>query len=171
MWTSGVVARGSSRVPPRTNSVLGALERTFREVRPDDAVFVYMAGHGAVVKDEYFFVAHDTKADALPTTGVPLKAVKAAFDASPSQRAFLWLDFCHSGGILARELVGIPDDRTVIERALKVAQGQGKLIIAACTPYQSAWESAHVGHGLFTDSLLSGLKGGAMKDGEVTINS
>jgi uncharacterized caspase-like protein len=102
---------------------------------------------------------------------VPLATIKAAFDASPSQRAFLWLDFCHSGGILARDLAGVPDDRAIIERSLKVVQGQGKLILAACTPYQSAWESAQVGHGLFTDALLRGLKGGAAKDGEVTINS
>jgi hypothetical protein len=152
-------------------SVMAALEKTFREVRPEDAVFVYMAGHGTVVNDEYLYVAYDTKVDALATTGVPLKAIKAAFDATPSQRAFLWLDFCHSGGILARDLVGAPDDRALIERSLKVVQGQGKLILAACTPYQSAWESAQVGHGLFTDALLRGLKGGATKDGEVTINS
>ena len=152
-------------------TILGALDRTFREVRPEDPVFAYMAGHGAVVKDDYFFVAHDTKVETLPTTGVPLTAIKAAFDTSSSQRAFLWLDFCHSGGILARDLVGVPDDRAVIERALKVVQGQGKLILAACTPYQSAWESPQVGHGLFTDALLRGLKGEAAKDGEVTINS
>jgi uncharacterized caspase-like protein len=152
-------------------SVLGALEKTFRDVQPDDGVFVYMAGHGAVVKDDYFFVAHDTKADALPATGVPLAQIKAAFDGSPSQRAFLWLDFCHSGGILARDLMGTADDRAVIERSLKVVQGQGKLILAACTPYQSAWESAQVGHGLFTDALLRGLKGGATNSGEVTVNS
>jgi hypothetical protein len=152
-------------------SILGALQNTFRDVQPDDGVFVYMAGHGAVVKDKYFFVAHDSKADTLPTTGVPLTAIKTAFDTSSSQRAFLWLDFCHSGGILARDLEGGPDDRAVIERALRVVQGQGKLILAACTPYQSAWESPQVGHGLFTDALLRGLKGGATKDGEVTINS
>jgi hypothetical protein len=152
-------------------SVLAVLEKTFGEVRPEDPVFAYMAGHGAVVKDDYFFVAHDTKVDTLPTTGVPLTTIKAAFDGSPSQRAFLWLDFCHSGGILAREVTGAPEDRAVIERALEVVQGQGKLILAACTPYQSAWESAQVGHGLFTDALLRGLKGGATKDGEVTINS
>ena len=43
--------------------------------------------------------------DRLATTGVPLKRIKDAFDASPSQRAFLWLDFCHSGGIIPRDLV------------------------------------------------------------------
>ena len=64
-----------------------------------------------------------------------------------------------------------PDDREVISRALEVVQGQGKLIIAACTPGQKAYESAAVGHGLFTDALLRGLKGEAANKGEVTINS
>ncbi len=152
-------------------SVLDSLEATFSDVQADDAVFVYMAGHGAVVKDDYFFIAHDTKADGLSTTGVPLTRIKQFFDHSPSQRAFLWLDFCHSGGILSRDLGGSPDDRDLIERTLKVVQGQGKLIIAACTPSQSAWESAAVGHGLFTDALLRGLKGEAASAEEVTVNS
>ena len=152
-------------------AILDSLETTFRDVQPDDAVFVYVAGHGTVVKDDYLFVAHDTKADGLATTGVPLTKIKKTFDASPSQRAFLWLDFCHSGGILARDLEGEPDSRAVIERTLKVVQGQGKLILAACTPTQSAWESTGLGHGLFTDALLRGLKGEAASGGEVTINS
>ena len=75
---------------------------------------------------------------ASPSNGVPLKKIKEAFDASPSQRAFLWLDFCHSGGIIPRDLGAEPDDREVISRALEVVQGQGKLIIAACTPSQKA---------------------------------
>jgi uncharacterized caspase-like protein len=45
------------------------------------------------------------------------------------------------------------------------------VIIAACTPSQSAWESAAVGHGLFIAALLKGLKGEAADKGEVTINS
>ena len=40
--------------------------------------------------------------------------------------------------------------------------------MAACTPEQKAYES---GHGLFTGALLRGLKGGAVKDKEVTVNS
>ncbi len=152
-------------------AVLNAFETTFRDVQPDDVLFVYMAGHGAVVQDDYFFVAHDTQSDQLITTGVPLTRIKASFDTSPSQRLFLWLDFCHSGGILARDLGGVPDDRVVIERTLKVVQGQGKLIIAACTPAQYAWESPAVGHGLFTAALLRGLKGDATHAGEVTANS
>jgi uncharacterized caspase-like protein len=155
----------------KTDAVLRELEATFSGVQADDAVFVYMAGHGTIVGDNYFFVAQDTRPDQVAATGVPLKRIKELFDGSPSQRAFLWLDFCHSGGILARDLAGQPDDREVIERTLKVAHGQGKLILAACTSSQLSYESAALGHGLFTNALLRGLKGEAAKDGEVTINS
>ena len=78
-------------------AILPALDVAFQHVQPDDSVFVYLAGHGALVKDEYFFVAHDTDPDQIATTACRLKRIKEAFDASPSQRAFLWLDFCHSG--------------------------------------------------------------------------
>jgi uncharacterized caspase-like protein len=152
-------------------AVLGAIDSTFSNVEADDAVFAYLAGHGEVVAGEYYFIAHDTTAPGIAINGVPLKRLKAAFDSSPSQRAFLWLDFCHSGGIIPRDICVEPDDREVISRTLEVAQGQGKLIIAACTPSQKAYESAVVGHGLFTDALLRGLKGEAANKGEVTINS
>ena len=119
-------------------AVLEAIESTFSGLQADDAVFAYLAGHGAVVGGEYYFIAHDTTAQGIAINGVPLKRIKEAFDASPSQRAFIWLDFCHSGGIIPRDLEAGPDDREVISRALEVVQGHGKLIIAACTPSQKA---------------------------------
>jgi hypothetical protein len=155
----------------KKDAVLRELETTFSNVQAEDAVFAYLAGHGTVVGDDYFYVAHDTMPDQLATTGVPLKRIKELFDGSPSQRAFLWLDFCHSGGILARDLEGQPDDREVIKRTLKVSKGQGKLILTACTSSQSSYESAALGHGFFTNALLRGLRGEAATAGEVTINS
>ena len=51
-----------------------------------------------------------------------------------------------------------------------MVQGQGKLIIAASTPEQKAYELGE--HGLFTEALLKGLKGeAANREGEVTIKS
>jgi hypothetical protein len=83
---------------------------------------------------------------------------------------FLWLDFCHSGGILTRSAAG-RDDREIISRTLSVVHGKGKVILAACTESQSAYEDPKIGHGLFTDALLRGLRGEAQAGGEVTANS
>ena len=69
--------------------VIEAIESTFAKVQADDAVFAYMVGHGEVVGGDYYFVAHNTNAQDIASSGVPLKRIKAAFDSSPSQRAFL----------------------------------------------------------------------------------
>src|SRR5206468_885174 len=92
---------------------------------------------------------------------------KSLFEKTKSTRAFLWLDFCHSGGILARNAQA--DDIPTIRRALGVVQGHGKVIVAACTATQSAYEDPVIGHGLFTNALLRGLRGEAKSaQGEIT---
>ena len=128
---------------------------------------MYIAGHGDFVGTDYFYIAHDTDGNRLDDTGVSLKEIKALFEQTKSRRVFLWLDFCHSGGILAR---GATDtDMSAIRRAIGVVRGEGKIIVAACTPSQSAYEDSSIGHGLFTHALLQGLKGDAKSaHGEVT---
>ena len=61
---------------------------------------------------------------------------------------------------------------SALRRTLQAVQGQGKIIVAACTSSQSAFESPAIGHGLFTHALLRGLKGEAKSaQGEVTAAS
>lgn len=72
----------------------------------DDTVFVYMAGHGKVHNGAYYFAAHDTDRGRLAETGVQLANLRTLFDDSQSRRVFVWLDFCHSGGVIERDLTG-----------------------------------------------------------------
>lgn len=131
-----------------------------------DTVFVYLAGHGFEASGKYYYVAYDTTDEA---TAVPLSEIKTLFDQTTSRRAFLWLDFCHSGGILAR---GGSSDMDAIRRGIGVVSGHGKVIVAACTSTQQSYESASIGHGFFTYALLRGLKGEAKSaQGEVTAHS
>ena len=157
-----------------SSTIQKAVKDVLRAAKADQTVFVYFAGHGTVDPSDksFYFVSHDTDLSGLAATAVPLTAIRDFFDKSASQRAFLWLDFCHSGGILARRLGTPPDDeQQVLRRTLEVVQGKGKLIFAACTPEQSAYENSSVGHGLFTHALLRGLQGEAKVDDEVTANS
>lgn len=149
------------------SNIESALRQTFTTAASSETVFVYLAGHGDVVGDDYFFIAFDSDGARLNETGVSLKEIKTLFDQTKSRRVFLWLDFCHSGGILARRLVA--SDATAIQRAIGVVSGEGKVIVAACTQSQLAYEDSSIGHGLFTHALLTGLKGEAKSArGEVT---
>ena len=151
----------------KKKDVLASLKKVFR-AGSQATVFVYLAGHGGVEDGHYYYVSYDANPDDLANTAVSLGEIRSLFDKSPSQQAFLWLDFCHSGGIIPRNTEGQSVDG-VLKRTLKVVQGQGKVIVAACTETQSAYEG--VEHGFFTGALLEGLKGGAMSSGEVTVSS
>jgi hypothetical protein len=147
------------------DSVLAALVSAF-EGSEAETVFVYIAGHGMQIGGKYYYVAYDT---ANESTAVPLATIKALFDSTKSRRAFLWLDFCHSGGILAR---GDSEDIDIIKREIGVVSGHGKVIVAACTAAQLSYESSTLGHGFFTHALLRGLQGEAKSSqGEVTAHS
>ncbi len=168
-FTKGGVTVLTDEKATRKN-VMDGLRDAFAGASADETVFVYLAGHGSVEGGNYYFMAHDTTPSAFSTTGVPLTGIKSLFEKTKSTRAFLWLDFCHSGGILARN--PDTDNLSVIRRALEVVKGQGKVIVAACTSSQSAYEDPVVGHGLFTDALLRGLRGEAKSaQGEVTAPS
>jgi hypothetical protein len=150
--------------------VLSALRKTFTGAKSADTVFVYLAGHGAVEGTEYYFVPYDAKPGRFSETGVPLSEIKQMFDRTASRRVFLWLDFCHSGGILSRGTRS--NDLAEIRRSIGVVSGHGKIIVAACTSAQLAYEDPTIGHGLFTHALLRGLRGEAKSaQGEVTASS
>ena len=116
------------------DAVLAALRSVFTGAKASDTLFVYLAGHGGVEGDDYYYVPYDAKGKPLAQGGVALAEIKRLFDRTASRRVFLWLDFCHSGGILARGAKS--DDLAVIRRSIGVVSGQGKVIIAACTQTQ-----------------------------------
>jgi Caspase domain len=153
--------------------IIDTLQRVLSGAEPSQSTFVYLAGHGTIASDnEYYYVPFDADPKSISETCVPLKRIKELFEFSPSERLFLWLDFCHSGGILARGFGGErqPDAESTIERTLNVLQGMGKVIMCACSADQRAYEDKS--HGRFTRYLIDGLKGDASNSqGEVTANS
>ena len=152
------------------SKILAAIADIFGNAKAEDTLFVYLAGHGHVDGDSYFFVPYDADPNQLEKTGVPLSTIKASFEATMSKQVCLWLDFCHSGGILARNIGG-EDDWTVMKRALDVVRGHGKIIYAACRPRSVGIRKPHCWSRAINHALLQGLKGKAALDGEVTVSS
>lgn len=170
----GVFTKATTKIllnsQAKRGSVLNQLKSLFLQSPHDGTVFAYLAGHGMALENEYFYLPYDYDRSRPEESSIPLAELKAMFDATSANRAFLWLDCCHAGGVLRRR--GGPDEATIINRTLKAVKGTGKVIVAACKPDQSAYEDSGVGHGLFTDALVRGLKGEARTtSGEVTAGS
>lgn len=134
-------------------------------VEAGDTVIVFFAGHGGLVGDQAYFMPADFAGGSPNAQALSLQWLRDQFDHLPCDKALFLLDFCHSGGAIARS------GQAAIKRALDI-EGQGKVIISACTKVQTSHEDSESGHGWFTKAVLDGLRGAAVNgDGWVTINS
>lgn len=132
-----------------TKAVLDAsLNSFFNNAENDDILFLYWAGHGALLDDDAFFVPFDSSD---PTSLIRMSDVRNLIDGTKANTVLSFFDTCHSGAIARKT------QREML-RGIEVS-GEGKILIAACTLDQSAWDRN--GHGAFTDYLIQGLTGSA----------
>ncbi len=142
-------------------SHLGQLQN----IQPQDAVLIYLAGHGENINDKWYFIPHeltypereeDVKAKALSSDELSgyMKNIRA-------QKILMLIDACKSGAALVA-FRGFEDRKALSQ----LSRSTGVHIVAASTKDQFAAEVKELGHGVFTYTLLEGLNGKAADKGE-----
>ncbi len=119
---------------------------------PEDTVVISFAGHGA---PDGSLVLADTEIVRLADTALPMARLADAFKASKARAVLCILDCCFSGHAPARVLEIEAKPRSVL--ALADIAGEGRVLLAACTAEQAAWEQPGTGHGLLTYAILQAL--------------
>ncbi len=153
---------------PERDQILETLDKSASELKPEDKLIFYYAGHGKrSPSGRLYLVAKDTKMDALRATGVPIDQVLEIMQESKSSQRVMILDCCHSGAVGGEFRGDIADNLQELARA------RGTCILAASTGIQLAEERESAnpdgrGNGIFTRYLVEGLQGGmAAGDAEV----
>jgi uncharacterized caspase-like protein len=165
--------------------------------RVDDHVIVFMAGHGLLDKDlNYFFATSDMNFSNPSERGMEYEAIEGLLNGIPARRKLLLMDTCHSGEIEEEQGAPEPPPaaagsriavRAAGTRGLKggeqrrigqvaalmdnlfadLRRGSGASVISSAGGAEYALESPEWRNGVFTYSLLNGLKTGtADKDGD-----
>lgn len=127
------------------------LNSFFQGASNSDVLFLFWAGHGAIINGQGYFVPYDGDVQSVENSMIPMHAVKELIDQTSANTVLSFFDTCHSGAVTRM----IQNEMT---RGLEV-KGSGKVLIAACTESQGAWDRS--GHGAFTDYLIRGLEGEA----------
>lgn len=146
------------------DNIISQLSR-LQNTNPQDAVLIYLAGHGESLNDKWYFIPHeltypereeDVKAKGLSSDDLSgyIKNIKA-------QKILLLVDACKSGAVLIA-FRGFEDRKALSQ----LSRATGVHIVAASTKDQFAAEVKDLGHGVFTYTLLEGLKGKAAAKGE-----
>ncbi|HKQ73143.1 MAG TPA: caspase family protein [Blastocatellia bacterium] len=149
--------------------------------QPEDAVFIFFAGHGAAQGARFYLIPHDLgyagarnalNAGAVQTIlsrSVSDLELEAAIEGVDAGRLLFVLDACNSGQALeAEEKRRGPMNSSGLAQ---LAYEKGMYILTAAQSYQAALEAAQLGHGYLTFALIEdGLKKGLAdkdpKDGQ-----
>jgi WD40 repeat protein len=160
---------GSQVTGQNARAVIKALTENLKEkVRPNDLLFIYLAGHGVVdpVTESYRFVSHDFRMEQLATNdyGNCVGWEDLQLLAGIPCRKLALLDTCHSGAVQ-------PLSSTQLKMAVRGFQRDVILTVSAAQGHELSEERDAWGHGVFTRCLLDAMSGHAdtNRDGDVML--
>jgi PKD repeat protein len=176
LLTDGATAENGGPVaaPATLVNVREALGWLRRVASEDDLVLIHFSGHGYQGADDgadetdgvdEFFVLHDTRAAAKDDTALRDDEFGRFLDRIASNHVLIFFDSCYSGG-LSRSLP--PGRRAAGDDAdwFGDLRLEGRLLLAASSEGEEAFESPDLEHGVFTHFVLEGLAGEADLNGD-----
>lgn len=163
-------------------SVRAALKSFLRAAGPNDLVLLYIAGHGApdpYAPQRLYFLLHDTKVADMPGTALLMSELQEFLDSSVrAKRIVVFVDACHSAGLSGARLVtkrGLEQTENNVFNlyAERLFSESGKAILTSSDVNEISQESPTWGggHGIFTWSLLEGLRGDADSNGDQLVTA
>ena len=175
----------------------------FADAKVDDVVMLYVSSHGLLdEKLDYYIATTDVTFSDPSGRGLPYQELENMMERSPSRNRLVLIDACHSGEV-DKDETDIVQNKTVSDnknvqvvsksggfdvaprtglnnsfaymQALfdDVSKGIGVTIISAAGGTEYAYESKDWNNGVFTYSILNGIKSkdaDANKDGVITVN-
>ncbi|MFC1509834.1 caspase family protein, partial [Candidatus Omnitrophota bacterium] len=140
----------------------------------EDVITFYFAGHGSSESpdspDNLFFLPYDTQYNNIATTAFPMWDIETALKRFiKAKKVIVLADACHSGGVgqafdIARRASRGMKKNTISAGFQNLSQiGDGVCVISASDEDQYSQEGQQWGggHGIFTHTILEGLKGNA----------
>lgn len=125
------------------------LEESIKLLFADDAeiALLYFSGHGSDRNGGYLCTTDYNISEEL---GVKMNNILELANSSKCKNKVIILDCCFSG--IMGDLESLNNNSIL---------GEGVTIIAASQRWQSSMEDSEIQHGIFTDLLIQGLRGGA----------
>lgn len=142
--------------------ILKAIDEIASEAEPQDALIVYLAGHGTVVGDVYYFLPSDTDVtsdQALATSAISSEQLAQKLSQVPATKQLLILDSCRSGaaaGAMSKYLAARSGLEEIRSQQM-LARTSGVFLIAATKGEEYAYEIPELGHGVLTYAILNAL--------------
>jgi hypothetical protein len=145
------------------------------QAAPEDLVVIYLAGHGVTYggqDGDFFFLCSDAHTAQLADPG--LRASTAISSAQltslvnqiPALKQVLVLDTCAAGRFIDKLTEKRNVSSTQIRALDRLKDRTGMYVLAGCAADRVSYEATRYGQGLLTYSILLGMRGAALREGE-----
>ncbi|MEL7048171.1 MAG: caspase family protein [Pseudomonadota bacterium] len=136
-------------------------------------MFVFYSGHGApdTQSNTPYLMPVDSHPDTIQLNGYPLSQMYKNLESLEVKSALVFLDACFSGGSAGGMLTKSASPVAVTAKMPVIKTSQKLTVLAAAEGDQLASWNEKKGFGMFTGSLVEGLKGSADKDGDKKITA
>lgn len=126
-------------------------------IKPQDSFVLFVAGHGILMRDQYYMITHDYNGIANNECMISSNEIVDISKNIKSLNQLLIFDTCHAGGV-DYIVSGLYDARMSV-----LAKKMGLHIYASANDKQTAIDG-YKGNGLFSYTLLEGLNNNAKAD-------
>lgn len=169
-----------------SDNIIG-LKSFFDQAKPNDAIILFVAGHGLLDENfNYYFATHAIDFDNPSKLGLPYEALDALLVETKAIKKILIMDTCHSGeldedeieassveiasaddiqfrnagaGVRKKESFGMQNTAELMEHMFTdIRRGSGAHVISSAGGVEYAMEGDEWQNGLFTYCLLRGLE-------------
>lgn len=177
-----------------------SLKETLLQSNIDDHVYIHIAGHGLLDDNlDFYFATVDINFDNPSEKGLKYDEIEGLLDGIPARNKLLLMDACHSGEVdksdFALNETDGQDTRGVVMFTNKndkkpktgltnsyelmrllfadLRKGTGTVVISAASGSGYALENENIENGIFTYSLIKGVKKGKAdfnKDKNVSVS-
>lgn len=140
---------------PDADQISDEIEDFLDKPGPDDTTIVFVAGHGINVDEDYYFIPTDGRRDGerwKRSSLVDWADIQKAVERADGTR-FMLIDTCHAANAFNPRLEKDAADARIV-------------VFSATAANSTAAELPELGHGVFTYSVLEGLKGAANTSGD-----
>ncbi|MFZ9046174.1 MAG: caspase family protein [Cyclobacteriaceae bacterium] len=138
-------------------NIIEAFDSLAKIVHPKDQVVLFIASHGINEKGFYYVLTHDADKTNLTGTCLNWSDIADLLGSLPC-KVLLFLDTCHSGA-LGSSITSSEKYLKNTEALREMGSNEvGVVIMSGSTGEESSLESEEWEHGVFTLSLLEGLK-------------
>ncbi|MDX1944545.1 MAG: caspase family protein [Pirellulaceae bacterium] len=166
----------AERRPTKAN--FAAAFAAARRARPGDVLVVYLAGHGISLargEDLYCYLTEEAQATGSAAFADPAVLAQSAITSEelvewikqiPARKQVMLLDTCAAGAAAARLMEHRDLTGDQIRALDRLKDRTGFHVLMGCAADRVSYEASQYSQGLLTYSLLQGMRGAALRDGE-----